>query len=57
MPTILSSVGDIIGGNFKVPDRMAGTMEEGRVVGASSFCGQPFIPARNQGSVLPIRVS
>ena len=48
--------GDVIGGNFKVPDRMAGAMEEGRAVGASS-CGQPFIPARNQGSALPIRVS
>jgi len=46
----------VIGGNFKVPDRMAGAMEEGRAVGASS-CGQPFIPARNQGSALPIRVS
>jgi len=49
-------VGDVIGSNFKVPDRMAGAIEEGRVVGASSY-GQPFIPARNQGSVLPIRVS
>ena len=46
----------MIGGNFEVPDRMAGAMEEGRAVGASS-CGQPFIPARNQGSALPIRVS
>jgi len=36
---------------------MAGTMEEGRAVGASSSYGQPFIPARNQGSALPIRVS
>jgi len=53
---MLSSVGDVIGGNFKVPDRMAGAIEEGRVVGASSY-GQPFIPARNQGSALPIRVS
>jgi len=44
---MLSSVGDVIGGNFKVPDRMAGTMEEGRAVGASSSYGQPFIPARN----------
>jgi len=50
-------VGDVIGGNFKVLDRMAGAMEEGRAVGASSSCGQPFIPARNQGSALPIRVS
>jgi len=54
---MLGSAGDVIGGNFKVPDRMAGAMEEGRVVGASSSCGQPFIPARNQGSALPIRVS
>ena len=53
---MLGSAGDVIGGNFKVPDRMAGAMEEGRAVGASS-CGQPFIPARNQGSALPIRVS
>ena len=43
---ILSSVGDIIGSNFKVPDRIAGTIEEGRVVRASSY-SQPFIPARN----------
>jgi len=47
MPTILSSVGDIIGSNFKVPDRMASIMEEGRVVGASSSYGQLFIPACN----------
>jgi len=39
-------VGDVIGGNYKVPDRMIGAMEEGRVVGASSY-GQLFIPARN----------
>ena len=38
MPTILS---DIIGGNFKVPDRMVGIMEEGRVVGASPFLAAP----------------
>jgi len=57
MLTIFSSVGDVIGSNFKVPDRIAGTMEEERVVGASSSYGQPFIPARNQGSALPIRVS
>jgi len=56
MPTILSSVGDVIGSNFKVPDKIAGTIEEGRVVGVSSY-GQPFIPARNQGLALPIRVS
>jgi len=37
MPTILGSIGDVIGGNFKVPDRMVGTMEEGKVVGASSY--------------------
>ena len=47
MPTIFGNVGDVIGGNFKVPDRIASTIEEGRVVGASSFYGQPFIPARN----------
>jgi len=46
MPTILNNVGDIIGSNFKVPDRIAGTIKEGRVVEASSY-GQPFIPARN----------
>jgi len=44
---MLGSVSDVIGGNFEVPDRMAGVMEEGRVVGASSSYGQPFIPARN----------
>ena len=54
---MLSSAGDVIGGNFEVPDRMAGAMEEGRAVGASSSCSQPFILARNQGSALPIRVS
>jgi len=32
-------VGDVIGGNFKVLDKIAGTMEEGRVVGASSSYG------------------
>jgi len=32
-------VGDVIGGNFKVPDRIIGAMEEGRVVGASSSYG------------------
>ena len=37
------SAGDVIGGNFEVPDRMAGAMEEGRAVGASS-CGQPLSP-------------
>jgi len=36
---MLGSVGDVIGSNFKVPDKIVGTMEEGRVVGASSFCG------------------
>ena len=36
---MLSSVGDVIGSNFKVLDRIAGIMEEGRVVGASSFYG------------------
>jgi len=30
---MLGSVGDVISGNFKVLDKMAGTMEEGRVVG------------------------
>jgi len=30
-------VGDVIGGNFKVLDRIAGAMEEGRAVGASSY--------------------
>jgi len=44
MPTIL---GDVIGGNFKVPDKITGITEEGKVVGASSFYGQPFIPACN----------
>ena len=34
---MLSNVGDVIGGNFKVLDKMAGTIEEGRVVGASSY--------------------
>ena len=43
---MLGSVGDVIGSNFKVLDRMVSTMEEGRVVGASSY-GQPFIPACN----------
>ena len=38
---------NIIGGNFKVLDRIAGTIKEGRVVGASSFYSQLFIPARN----------
>jgi len=31
-------LGDVIGSNFKVLDRIIGMMEEGRVVGASS-CG------------------
>jgi len=39
MPTIFSSVGDIIGSNFKVLDRIAGTIKEGRVVGVSSSYG------------------
>jgi len=43
---ILGSAGDVISSNFKVLDRIVGTMEEGRVVRASSY-GQPFIPARN----------
>jgi len=30
---------DVIGGNFKVPDRIISTMEEGRAVGASSSYG------------------
>ena len=29
--------GDVIGGNFKVLDRIISTIEEGRVVGASSY--------------------
>jgi len=36
---MLGSVGDVIGSNFKVLDRMAGIIEEGRVVGASSSYG------------------
>jgi len=36
---IFSSIGNIIGSNFKVLDRIASTIEEGRVVGASSFYG------------------
>ena len=36
---MLGSVGDVIGSNFKVLDRIASTIEEGRVVGASSFYG------------------
>ena len=36
---MFSSVGNVISGNFKVLDRIAGIMEEGRVVGASSFYG------------------
>ena len=28
---------DVIGSNFKVPDRIISIMEEGRVVGASSY--------------------
>jgi len=39
MPVML---GDVIGGNFKVPDRIAGTMEEGKVVGASPFLIAPI---------------
>ena len=38
---MLGSVGDVISGNFKVLDKMAGTMEEGRVVGASPFSAAP----------------
>jgi len=34
MPTIL---GDVIGSNFKVLDRIASIIEEGRVVRASSY--------------------
>ena len=34
---IFSSVGDIIGSNFKVPDRITSTIEKGRVIRASSF--------------------
>ena len=37
MPIILSSVGNIIGSNFKVLDRIASIIEEGRVVGASFY--------------------
>jgi len=40
-------LGDVISSNFKVLDRIANVTEEGRVVGASSFYGQPFIPACN----------
>ena len=46
MPIILGSVGDIIGSNFKVLDRITSTIEEGRVVRAS-FYSQPFIPTYN----------
>ena len=50
-------VGDVIDGNFKVLDRLIGAMEEGRVVGASSY-GQPFISLLViKVRVLPIRVS
>jgi len=34
---MLIILGDIIGSNFKVLDKMASTIKEGRVVGASSF--------------------
>jgi len=34
---ILSSIGNIIGSNFKVLDIIASMIKEGRVVGASSF--------------------
>jgi len=34
---MFSSVSNVIDGNFKVLDRIIGMMEEGRVVGASSF--------------------
>ena len=44
---MFSNVSDIIDGNFKVLDRIIGTIEKGRVVGASSSYGQPFIPAYN----------
>jgi len=48
---------DIINGNFKVLDKIIGTMKEGRVVGASSY-GQPFIfPLVIKVRVLLIRVS
>ena len=43
---MFSNVGNIISSNFKVLDRIANTIEEGRVVGAS-FYGQPFIPTCN----------
>jgi len=50
--------GDVIDGNFKVPDKIIGTMEEGRVVGASSSYGQPFIsPLAIKVRALLIRVS
>jgi len=32
-------LGNIIGGNFKVPDRIASIIKEGRIVGASSSYG------------------
>ena len=34
---MFSSVGNVIGSNFKVLDRMVSIIKEGRVVGASSF--------------------
>jgi len=40
-------LGDIISSNFKVLDKIISTIEEGRVVGASSSCSQLFIPAYN----------
>jgi len=36
---MLSNVGDVIGGNFKVLDKIVSIIEEGRVVGASSSYG------------------
>jgi len=37
MPIILSSISDVISSNFKVPDKIVSTIEEGRVVGASFY--------------------
>jgi len=36
---MLSSIGNVIDGNFKVLDKIAGIIKEGRVVKASSFYG------------------
>ena len=48
---------DVININFKVLDKIIGTIEEGRVVGASSY-GQLFIsPFVIKVRVLLIRVS